>query len=78
MTDVTRLQGQTHFGSYVVGIFVENGRVSKIEINGHPHKKVAEICETIEKSKTKLFADSIKAIKITMAKHLEYKGEKRQ
>lgn len=78
MTTVTRLQGQTHFGSYVVGIFVEDGRISKVEINGHPHKDVTAICETIGKSKTKLTADSIKAIKITMAKHMEYKGEKRQ
>lgn len=78
MTDVTRLQGQTHFGSYIVGIFVENGRVNKIEISGRPHKEVTEICNAIANSKTKLVDDSIKAIKFTMTKHFEYKGEKRQ
>lgn len=75
MTDVTRLQGKTHFGSYVVSVFVENEKLSKIEINGKPHKDVTDLCETLSRTHTNLTADSIKAIKLTMAKHCEYYGE---
>lgn len=75
MTDVTRLQGKTHFGSYVVSIFVESEKLSKIEINGKPHKDVTDLCETLSRTHTNLTADSIKAIKLTMAKHCEYYGE---
>ena len=75
MTTVTRLQGKTHFGSYVVSIFVESEKLSKIEISGKPHKNVTELCETRARTHTTLTADSIKAIKLTMAKHCEYYGE---
>lgn len=75
MTEVTRLQGRTHFGTYVVSVFVENDKLDKIEVMGKPHKSVAEICNMIGKTHTKLCNESIKAIKLTMAKHSEYYGE---
>lgn len=71
---VTRLKGATSFGTYVVAVFAQNDRIDRIEINGKSHPSVAEICESLSKSHTTLVADTIKAIKITMAKHNEYRG----
>ena len=76
MTQVTRLQGKTHFGTYIVSVFVEEEKISRIDVNGKPHKSVSELCTMLSHSHTKLYADSIKAIKITMAKHMEYQGER--
>jgi hypothetical protein len=76
MTQVTRLQGKTHFGTYIVSVFVEEDKISRIDVNGKPHKSVSELCTMLSRSHTKLYADSIKAIKITMAKHMEYQGER--
>lgn len=76
MTEVTRLQGKTLFGTYVVSIFVTNERLDKIEVAGTPHRSVSDLCKTLGKTKTRLCDDSIKAIKLTMAKHCEYYGEK--
>ena len=75
MTEVTRLQGKTLFGTYVVSVLVEDKKISRIYVNCRPHKSVSELCTTLSRSHTRLCADSIKAIKITMAKHMEYKGE---
>ena len=75
MTEVTRLQGKSILGgTYVVSVFVENEKILKIDVSGKPHKSVTELCTMLERSHTRLYADSIKAIKITMAKHLEYQG----
>lgn len=73
---VTRLKGATSFGTYVVSVFAKNDRIDSIEINGKPHPGVTEICESLGKSHTTLVNDSIKAIKLTMAKHNEYRGFK--
>jgi len=75
MTEVTRLQGKTMLGTYVVTVFVESGKIDRIEMNGRtPHKDVLEICGYFERNHAKLVHDSIKAIKLTMAKHGEYRG----
>jgi len=75
MTEVTRLQGKTMLGTYVVSVFVEGGKIDHIETNGRtPHKDVLEICGYFERNHAKLVHDSIKAIKLTMAKHGEYRG----
>ena len=74
MTQVTRLQGKTHFGTYIVSVFVEEEKISRIDVNGKPHKSVTELCETRARAHTSLCSDSIKAIKFTMAKHNEYQG----
>lgn len=72
--EVTRLKGMTRFGSYVVSIFEDKGKIAKVAISGKPHKDVADICFFIDKSKTRLTEESVKAIKITMFRHCEYKG----
>ena len=74
MNEVTRLKGKTFCGSYVVSVFVSCEKIDRIEISGEPHKSVTELCETLAKSHTRLYADSIKAIKFTMARHNEYQG----
>lgn len=74
--NATRLQGKTSFGTYVVTVFAKNDRIDSIEINGKPHPEVTEICESLGKSHTTLVNDSIKVIKLTMAKHNEYRGFK--
>lgn len=71
---VTRIKGATRFGTYVVSVNVLLGKIYRINVNGKPHPSVAEICNTLEKSHTKLTDESIKAIKLTMAKHNEYRG----
>lgn len=76
MTEVTRLQGKTMFGTYVVSVFVENEKLDRIEIAGRPHNSVTELCNSLSKTHTRLCADTIMAIKLTMAKHCEYYGEK--
>lgn len=72
--NVTRLKGATRFWTYVVTVLSKNERIDSIEINGKPHPDVTEICESLGKSHTTLVNDSIKAIKLTMAKHNEYRG----
>ena len=73
--DVTRLQGKTIQGTYVVSIFVEDGKISKVETNGkNPHRSVTELCDYLSKSHTKLCNESIAAIKVTMLQHGEYRG----
>ena len=77
MTEVKRLQGKSILGdTYVVSVFVEDDKISKIDVSGKPHKSVTELCTMLERSHTKLYADSNKEKKITMAKHLEYQGER--
>lgn len=71
---VTRLKGATSFGTYVVSVTDLLGKIYKIEVNGKPHPSVTEICNTLSNSHTKLIDESIKAIKLTMAKHNEYRG----
>lgn len=71
---VTRLQGKTSFSTYVISVFVDGEKLSKIEISGHPHKSVTEVCSMFENTHTKLYGDVIKAIKLAMAKHNEYRG----
>lgn len=72
--EVTRLKGATKFGTYVVSVFTDGGKVTKVEIGGKPHPDVTDICQFVERSKTRLVTDSVQAIKITMLRHLEYKG----
>lgn len=75
MKEVTRLQGKTMLGTYVVSVFVEGGKIDRIETNGHiPHDDVIDLCGYLSKIHAKLVYDSIKAIKLTMAKHGEYRG----
>lgn len=75
MKEVTRLQGKTLQGTYVVSVFVNNGKIDKIETNGHtPHKDVTDLCGYFAKTHATLVSDSIKAIKLAMAKHGEYRG----
>lgn len=75
MKEVTRLQGKTMLGTYVVSVFVEGGKIDHIETNGHtPHDDVIDLCGYLTKIHAKLVYDSIKAIKLTMAKHGEYRG----
>ena len=71
---VTRLKGVTSFGTYVVSVTELLGKIHKIDVSGKPHPSVAEICNTLANSHTKLIDESIKAIKLTMAKHNEYRG----
>lgn len=73
---VTRLQGKTSFGTYVVSVFVDGGKISRIETIGRmPHKSVSETCDFFARSHTRLCNETVKAIKIAMAKHGEYRGE---
>ena len=75
MTQVTRLQGKTMLGTYVVSVFVESGKIDHIETSGRtPHDDVIDICGSFTKIHAKLVYDSIKAIKLVMAKHGEYRG----
>ena len=39
-----------------------------------PHKDVTETCEYFARNHAKLVGDSVKAIKLAMAKHGEYRG----
>ena len=71
---VTRLKGATSFGTYVVSVTETKGQINKIDVNGKPHPSVTELCQSLDKSRTRLVDDSIKAIKLTMAKHNEYRG----
>ena len=72
---ITRLQGKTTLGTYVVSVFVDNGKISKVETIGkQPHRDVTDICGYFAKIHAKLVYDSIKAIKLTMIKHGEYRG----
>ena len=72
--EVTRLKGETRFGSYVVSVFTDQKKIAEVKVSGKPHPDVSDICKFIERSKTRFIADSVKAIKITMFKHCEYKG----
>jgi hypothetical protein len=72
--NVTRLRGNTGFSTYVVSVFEDRERIDRIEVNGKPHPSVSEICNYLGISRTKLVNESIKAIKLTMAKHNEYRG----
>jgi len=72
--EVTRLKGATRFGTYVVSVFEDGGKVTEVKVSGKPHPDVTDICQFVEHSKTRLVADSVQAIKITMLRHLEYKG----
>lgn len=75
MTEVTRLQGKTMLGTYVVSVFVNGGKIDHIETIGrNPHDDVIDICGYLTKIHAKLVYDSIKAIKLTMARHGEYRG----
>ena len=71
---VTRLKGATSFGTYVVSVTDMHGKIYSINVNGKPHPSVTDICNTLANSHTKLIDESIKAIKLTMAKHNEYRG----
>lgn len=71
---VTRLKGVTSFGTYVVSVTELLGKIYKIDVSGKPHPSVTELCQSLGKSQTRLVDDSIKAIKLTMAKHNEYRG----
>lgn len=73
---VTRLKGKTCFSTYVVSVFEKEEKIDRIEINGKSHPSVTEICLSLGNSHTRLIEDSIKAIKLTMAKHNEYRGFK--
>ena len=72
--EVTRLKGATRFGTYVVSVFTDGGKVTEVKVSGKPHPEVTDICQFVERSKTRLVTDSVQAIKITMLRHLEYKG----
>ena len=76
--NVTRLKGATRFGTYVVSVFEDSGKVAEVKVSGKPHPEVTDICQFVERSKTRLVTDSVQAIKITMLKHLEYKGLAKQ
>lgn len=76
--EVTRLKGATRFGTYVVSVITDQKKVTEVKVMGKPHPDVTSICQFIERTKTRLVADSVLAIKITMLKHLEYKGIVRQ
>lgn len=75
MPKVIRLQGKTYVNTYVVSVFVDEGKISRIEINGHHHESVTEICDMFARAHTKLICSAVKCIKLTMAKRGEYKGE---
>lgn len=72
--EVTRLKGETRFGTYTVSVFTDQKRITEVKVMGKPHPDVTDICKFIERTKTKMIADSVQAIKITMLRHLEYKG----
>lgn len=73
--DVTRLQGKTIQGTYVVSIFVEDGKINKVETCGkNPHRSVTDLCTYLSNSHTKLCDESIMAIKVKMLQHGEYRG----
>lgn len=75
MTKVTRLQGKTFLGTYVVSVFIDGEKIDRIETSGRtPHKDVTETCEYFARNHAKLVGDSVKAIKLAMAKHGEYRG----
>lgn len=71
---VTRLKGKTCFSTYVISVYVENEKVHKIDISGKPHPSVTDICNCLANARTSRCDDTIKAIKLTMAKHNEYRG----
>lgn len=75
MTDVKRIKGETKFGTYVVSIFVTDGRIDHIDTSGTPHRMVSEMCAWLTKVKTKLVQESIKAVKLSMCRCNEYRGE---
>lgn len=75
MMDVTRLQGIAQFGTYVISIFAEKGRIDHIDINGKPNKDTADACKYFSNAKTKRVRETIDVIKLTMGKRNEYRGE---
>ena len=76
MNEVRRLKGETRFGTYVVSVFVKDGRIDKAEICGRgASKTVVKTCEWLTSIKTTLVNESIKAIKLDMMRVNEYRGE---
>lgn len=77
MTEIVkRLKGETRFGSYVVSVHVNDGRIDKVDICGkHANKTVVDTCEWLSKIHTTLVNESITAIKLDMIRFNEYRGE---
>lgn len=74
--EVRRLKGETQFGTYVVSIFIGKGRIEKIEICGRgAHRSVVETCGWLSGIKTTMTEEAVKAVKLDMMKHNEYRGE---
>lgn len=73
--EVTRLQGKTHIGSYVVNVTVDGGKIKSIDISGKANKSIEYLCKILGNSRTSHCKDGIDAIKLTMIKKLEYAGE---
>jgi hypothetical protein len=72
---VTRLKGENSFGTYIVSVFVADGRIDRVEIGGKPNCTVAETCDWLSKIRTTLVNESITAIKLDMIRFNEYRGE---
>ena len=75
MKEVKRIKGETKFGTYVVSVFVTDGRIERIDTSGIPNRMVSEMCAWISKTKTKLVQESVKAVKLSMCRCNEYRGE---
>lgn len=74
--EVRRLKGETKFGTYVVSIFIDKGRVDKIDICGRgANRAVVETCGWLAGIKTTMTEEAVKAVKLDMMKHNEYRGE---
>lgn len=73
---VKRLKGETRFGSYVVSVHINDGRIDKVDICGKPaNRTVIATCEWLSKIHTSLVNESITAIKLDMIRFNEYRGE---
>lgn len=74
MTKVTRLNGMSFGNSYVVSVFVSEGRVDRIDVSGKPNASVLDACRYFARIHATLHEEAIKAIKNIMIDHLEYRG----
>ncbi len=72
---MTILNGM-HYGScYTVAISQKDGRLSRIELSGKANERVAKIVDSLKLTHGNA-DDATKAIKLTMIKAGEYRGEK--
>ena len=76
MAEVRRMKGESRFGTYIVSVFVNGGRIDKAEICGRgANRAVTETCRWLSSIRPTLVEESVKAIKLDMMRVNEYRGE---